>query len=137
MKNWMTKALELLGASLEPRLALDHAVEDCESARLLFVHVPESAVKAVRWRRQGVEEASICSSGTTRKASRQEIGTMMLNSRTPRWEELHASVLLPDTEFTMKLTVEPIFRILDRNFPFREQFIDKRTGNNETCMSFH
>jgi len=42
---------------------------------------------------------------------------MMLNSRTPRWEELHASVLLPDTEFTAQLSVEPIFRMLDRPIP--------------------
>ena len=44
MKAWMTKTLELLKASLEPPVALDHTVEDYESVRLLFVHVPESAV---------------------------------------------------------------------------------------------
>ncbi|MCC8992485.1 MAG: putative DNA binding domain-containing protein [Candidatus Contendobacter sp.] len=102
-------------AGLEPPLALDHAIEDYESVPLLFVHVPESAVKPVHLRGKGLEEAFIRSGGTTRKASRQEIGTMMLNSRTPRWEELHASsVLLPDTEFTAKLNIEPIFRMLER-----------------------
>src|SRR6266496_2436068 len=35
---------------LEPPVALDHAVEDYESARLLIVHVPESAVKPVHLR---------------------------------------------------------------------------------------
>ena len=84
-------------AGLEPPLALDHAVVDYESVRLLVVHVPESAVKPVHLRGKGLEDAFIRSGGTTRKASRQEIGTLMLNSRTPRWEELHASVLLPDT----------------------------------------
>lgn len=104
-----------LGRSgLEPPLALDHAVEEYESVRLLFVRVPESAVKPVHLRGKGLEEAFIRSGGTTRKASRQEIGTLMLNSRTPRWEELHASVLLADSEFTAKLNVEPIFRMLER-----------------------
>lgn len=101
-------------AGLEPPVALDHTVEDYESGRLLFVHVPESAVKPVHLRGKGLEDAFIRSGGTTRKASRQEIGTLMLNSRTPRWEELHASVLLPDTEFTAKLNVEPIFKMLER-----------------------
>ena len=101
-------------AGLEPPLALDHSVEEHESARLLLVHVPESAVKPVHLRGKGLEDAFIRSGGTTRKASRQEIGTLMLNSRTPRWEELHASVLLPDAEFTAKLNVEPIFRMLER-----------------------
>jgi len=101
-------------AGLEPPVVLDHAVEDYESARLLFVHVPEAAVKPVHLRGKGLEHAFIRSGGTTRKASRQEIGTLMLHSRTPSWEELRASVLLPDAEFTAKLNVEPIFRMLER-----------------------
>lgn len=99
---------------LEPPVALDHAVQGYESVRLLFVHVPESAVKPVHLRGKGLEEAFIRSGGTTRRASRQEIGTLMLNSRTPRWEELRASVLLPDTEFITKLNVKPIFKMLER-----------------------
>ncbi len=101
-------------STLEPPVALDHAVEDYESARLLFVYVPESAVKPVHLRGKGLEEAFIRSGGTTRKASRQEIGMLMLHSRTPRWEELRTSVLLPDAEFIKKLNVEPIFKMLER-----------------------
>ncbi len=104
-------------AGVEPLLALDHAVVDYESVRLLFIQIPESAVKPVHLRSKGLEEAFIRSGGTTRKASRQEIGTLMLNSRTPRWEELHASVLLPDTEFSDKLNVEPIIKMLERPMP--------------------
>lgn len=104
-------------SSLEPPLALDHAVEEYESIRLLFVHVPESSVKPVHLRGKGLEESFIRSGGTTRKAARQEIGTLMLNSRTPRWEDLHASVLLPDDEFTAKLSVAPIFKMLERPIP--------------------
>jgi ATP-dependent DNA helicase RecG len=101
-------------AGLEPPLVLDHAVEVYESVPLLFVHVPESAVKPVHLRGKGLEEAFIRSGGTTRKASRQEIGTLMLNSRNLRWEELHASVWLPDTGFSAQLNIEPIFRMLER-----------------------
>ena len=104
-------------AGLEPPLALDHAVENCESVRLLFIHVPESAVKPVHLRGKGLEDAFIRSGGTTRKASRQEIGTLMLNSRTPHWEELHASLLLADTEFSDKLNIEPVIKMLERPAP--------------------
>lgn len=104
-------------AALEPPVMLDHAMEEYESVRLLFVFVPESAVKPVHLRSKGLENAFIRSGGTTRKASRQEIGTLMLNSRTPHWEELHASVLLQDTEFADKLNVEPILKMLERPVP--------------------
>jgi ATP-dependent DNA helicase RecG len=101
-------------AGVEPPILLDHSVEEFDAVRLLFVHVPESLVKPVHVRGKGLEEAFIRSGGTTRKASRQEIGTMMLNSRTPRWEELRASVLLSDSEFSSKLSVDPIFKMLER-----------------------
>ncbi|MDB6152522.1 MAG: transcriptional regulator [Chthoniobacteraceae bacterium] len=102
---------------LEPPIALDHAVEDYEGTRLLFVRVPESAVKPVHARGKSLEHAFIRSGGTTRAASRQEIGTLMLNSRTPRWEELHASVLLTDAELVAALNGEPILKMLERPMP--------------------
>ncbi len=103
--------------ALEPPVALDHAVESYGAERLLFVHVPESAVKPVHLRGKSLEHAFIRSGATTRGASRQEIGTMMLHSRTPRWEELHASVLLTDAEVVSKLDGEPILTMLERPIP--------------------
>ena len=104
-------------AAVEPPLALDHAVEDYEGVRLLFVHVTESPVKPVHLRGKGLEYAFIRSGGTTRSASRQEIGTLMLHSRTPRWEELRASVLLGEDTLLAKLSVEPILVMLERPAP--------------------
>ncbi len=74
--------------AVEPPLALDHAVESYMGARLLFVYVPESPIKPVHLRGKGLEYAFIRSGGTTRLASRQEIGALLLHSRTPRWERL-------------------------------------------------
>lgn len=104
-------------AALEPPLSLDHAVETYETSRLLFVYIPESPVKPVHLRGRGIDEAFIRCSGTTRPASRQEIGTMMLNSRTPRWEELRASVLLSDTALISKLNTAPLFEMIERPIP--------------------
>ena len=103
--------------AVEPPIALDHATEDYEGARLLFIHIPEAPVKPVHLRGRGLDAAFIRSGGTTRAASRQEVGTMMLNSRTPRWEELRASVLLTDAELVTVLNGEPILSLLDRPAP--------------------
>lgn len=117
-----TTQLANLGRSaLEPPVSIDHAVGDFESARLLFVHVPESAVKPVHLRNAGLEDAFIRSGGTTRKASRHEIGTLFLNSRTPHWEESRCSVLLPDSDFTAILDVDPIFTMLERPVPTTQE----------------
>ncbi|CAN5783250.1 ATP-binding protein [soil metagenome] len=102
---------------LEPPVALDHGIESYEGVRLLFVHVPESAVKPVHLRGRSLDHAFIRSGGTTRRASRQEIGTLMLHSRTPRWEELPASVLLTGAEVVSKLDGEPILTMLERPIP--------------------
>lgn len=90
--------------AVEPPLALDHAIENFRDVRLLFIHVPESSVKPVHLRGKGLEHAFIRSNGTTRQASRQEIGTLMLHSRTPRWEELRASVLVDEDTLLAKLS---------------------------------
>ncbi len=42
---------------------------------------------------------------------------MMLNSRTPRWEELRASVLLSDTAVVSKLKTESLFAMVERPVP--------------------
>jgi len=115
--------------SVTPSLALDHAVETCGTARVLFVHIPESSVKPVHLRGKSLDHAFIRSGGTTRTASRQEIGTMMLHSRTPRWEELHASVLLTETELLGRLSAEPILKMVDRPVPTtKEELLDWMTA---------
>ena len=107
-----------LGRSgLEPPLALDHAVENYRNVRLLFVHILESNIKPVHLRGKGLDHAYIRSGGTTRLASRPEIGTLMLHSKTPRWEELRATMLLDEDLLVTKLFVEPILNILERPTP--------------------
>ncbi len=138
IENTMNKLANLGREALEPPLALDHTVESFATVRLLFVHVPESTVKPVHLRGKSLEHAFIRSGGTTRAASRQEIGTMMLHSRTPRWEELHASLLLTNEEMNTRLNAEPILKMLDRPLPSSpaetmnwmagERFVDREAG---------
>jgi predicted HTH transcriptional regulator len=100
--------------AIEPPLQLDHMGVHYEGHDLLFVHVPESAIKPVHRKNRPLEESYIRSGGSTRTASRQEIGSMMLQSKTPTWEDLHASVLMSDEQVLEALDVEPIFGLLEK-----------------------
>ena len=102
---------------LQPPLSLDHAVHAYHGASLLFVHIQESDVKPVHLRSKTLDQAYIRSGGTTRLASRQEIGTLMLHSRTQHWEGLYASVLLTNEELIERIHVEPILKMLERPLP--------------------
>lgn len=112
-------------SAVEPPLIIDHAVHTFRSARLLFVRVCESEVKPTHLRGKSIENTFIRSGGTTRAASRQEVGNLMLNSRTPRWEELRSSVLLGDEELLERLQVEGIPKMLGRPAPANaEEWLD-------------
>lgn len=64
--------------AVEPPLALDHAVVEFKGIPILLVHVPEQTVKPVHRRGKTIEESWVRSGGTTRKASRHEVGALML-----------------------------------------------------------
>lgn len=108
------KLANLGRAALEPMVQLDHECETYEGVRLLFVYIPEASSKPVHVRGKGVEDSFIRSGGTTRKASRQEVATMMMTSHSPTWEELNASPLLSDLEIPTMLDLAPIFKMLGR-----------------------
>lgn len=103
--------------AVEPPVAIDHAAVDYLGVTVLLVRVPEQAVKPVHRRGKGIEEAWVRSGGTTRKASRQEVGALMLNSATPRWEELRASPLIELDEVRRLLDLEAIATLLLRPLP--------------------
>lgn len=103
--------------ALEPPIVIDHAAIDWDGVSLLVVHIPEQTVKPVHRRGKSVEHAWVRSGGTTRKASRQEIGAMLMNSRAPRWEELRASGRLALPDLAAQLDIEVICRLLQRPMP--------------------
>jgi ATP-dependent DNA helicase RecG len=103
--------------SVEPPIAIDHAVIDFNGTNLLLVHIPEQTVKPVHRRGKTIEHTWVRSGGTTRKASRQEVGALMLNSASPRWEELRASQLLSLDSVIEKLDVATIAKLLEKPLP--------------------
>ena len=59
---------------------------------------------------KSIEEAWVRSGGTTRKASRQEVGALMLHSATPCWEDLRASPLVALADVQHMLDLDAIAR---------------------------
>lgn len=103
--------------ALEPPIVIDHTVADWEGSPILVVHIPEQPVKPVHRRGKSIEHAWLRSGGTTRKASRQEIGAMLINSRTPRWEELRASSRLVFADLMAQLDIAAVCKLLERPMP--------------------
>ena len=103
--------------AVEPPLVIDHAVVEFRNVSILIVSIPEQRNKPVHRRGKSVEEAWVRSGGTTRKASRQDVGGLMLNSTAPRWEELRASSLIPLDDAIESLDIETIAKLLERPLP--------------------
>lgn len=106
--------------AIEPPLVIDHAVVDYQGVPLLFVHIAEQGNKPVHRRGKSIEEAWLRSGGTTRKASRQEVGGLMLNSQAARWENLRATSLLRSPELVALLDLPVIANLLQRPLPTEE-----------------
>jgi predicted HTH transcriptional regulator len=98
-------------------VSIDHSIETFRDQDILFVYIKESAIKPVHIKGQTIEDSYIRSGGTTRKASRTEIGALMLNSKSPTWEELHASKLLNDVEVITLLEYDKILELLKIPIP--------------------
>ncbi|MEB0012551.1 ATP-binding protein [Glaciimonas sp. Gout2] len=103
--------------AIEPPLILDHAVVEYDGVPLLFVYIREQTIKPAHRKGKSIEEAWIRSGGTTRKASRAEVGSLMLNSHAPRWEELRATSLLSADEVLARLDLGVISKLLQRPLP--------------------
>jgi predicted HTH transcriptional regulator len=103
--------------AVEPPLVIDHAVVEFRGVPLLLVRIPEQRNKPAHRRGKSIEESWVRSGGTTRKASRQEVGALMLNSTAPRWEELRASDLLSIDGAIERLDLETIAKLLQRPVP--------------------
>lgn len=106
--------------AVEPPLVIDHAVVDYQGVALLLVYISEQSNKPVHRRGKSIEEAWIRSGGTTRKASRQDVAGLMLNSQAPRWEVLRASNLLRGDEVLALLDLSVIANLLQRPLPVEE-----------------
>lgn len=109
--------------AVEPPLVIDHAVVDFEGAPVLLVHVPEQAVKPAHRRGRPLEDTWIRSGGTTRRASRQEVGALMLDSSPPRWEQQRASDLLSTDEVQRRLDLGAIAGLLQRPMPEEQEHL--------------
>ncbi|WP_461103291.1 ATP-binding protein [Spirosoma koreense] len=99
--------------ALDPPIHIDYAIESYDGVPLLFVYVKESPTKPVHKRGQTIENTFIRSGGSTREASRPEVGSLMLNSKTPRFEENHATKVKSGNEVLDLIDYRTVFALLD------------------------
>ncbi len=103
--------------ALEPQISLDHFVADYEGSPVLLIRVKESPSKPVQLKGKSVEESFVRVGGTTRKASRQELGSLMLNSKQMVWESLRASGPLSPQQVLNLLDYRTVFELLEHPLP--------------------
>jgi predicted HTH transcriptional regulator len=111
------KLSSLCRDSLNPVAIMDHAIIDFRSKQLLCIYIKESAIKPVHIAHKSIEECYIRTGASSRKASRQEIGGLMLNSKTPVFEELNASKLKNTVEIIGTLDYPAIYSLLNKPIP--------------------
>lgn len=102
---------------LEPLLKIDYTIKNFNNKPILIIYIKESTIKPVHIKSAGLEEAYIRTGGCTRKASRQELGGLMLNSKTPQFEELHASKLKNEFELFNLIDFKSIYTLLNKPIP--------------------
>ncbi|HMO18885.1 MAG TPA: ATP-binding protein [Oligoflexia bacterium] len=106
--------------TLEPPVVIDHVVRTFNDKQVLIVRVQESITKPAHRRGKSVEHSYIRSGGSTRRASRQEVGSMMLNSESPCWENIRATTVLEIDQIINALDIDKILHLLERP-PLRSQ----------------
>ncbi|GHT62421.1 transcriptional regulator [Bacteroidia bacterium] len=119
----MQKLSSLCRTSVFPLVSLDHAIEEYKGVPVLLVYIKESAVKPVSINDKSIEDSYIRNGGTTRQASRQEIGSLMLNSKMPYYEGLHAGTLQSIPDIFDMLDYRSIFKLLDKPTPQTQEDI--------------
>lgn len=115
--NIVDKFASLCRDGVEPLVSIDYSIEEYQNKEILIIYIKENAIKPVFLHGKTLEDSYIRSGGTTRIASRQEVGAMMLNSKSPTWEELHASKLLTEIEVISLLDFSKILELLEKPTP--------------------
>jgi ATP-dependent DNA helicase RecG len=117
-KEFVNQAVDKLSSicrnNLEPVVTIDHAIEIYNEKPLLFIYIKESPIKPVFLKQYNIECSYIRSGGTTRQASRHEIGALMLNSKLPVFEELNASTLKKPEQVIALLDFTTIHKLLKK-----------------------
>jgi len=132
--------------TLNPEPKIEHAIHSYEGAEVLMIYIKESSVKPVHLKNGTLEDTFIRTGGTTRAATRHEIGGLLLNSKNLRWEELHASKLLDNADVIGLIDYQSILELLDRptsvgevealSWMEKERMIEKIDGTGYYITNF-
>jgi predicted HTH transcriptional regulator len=109
--------VNLARSGIEPQLVVDHELHEYGGVRLLFVFVHEAAGRPAHLRGKAITESFVRVAGTTRKASPQDIRTLIQQSSSIRWEDGRASGFMSDDDMASVLKLGPIFEMLEVKKP--------------------
>jgi len=126
----LRKLANIARDAMEPPQKIDHFVDDSFGKNILFVHILESDEKPVHIHGKGMEFSFIRSGGQTRKMSRQELATAVMQSRQVRYEELEA--LKSSTAKILELIdYDKFFKMLNVPLPGSQDAIVEELVNHK------
>jgi predicted HTH transcriptional regulator len=117
VKLVIEKISNLSRDTLDPVVQIDHAIVDYNNFNILIIYIIESSIKPVHTKNKSIEDTYIRSGGSTRIASRQEVGALLLNSKSLRFEDLHASKLLAKEKVLELIDYPSILKLLHKPLP--------------------
>lgn len=114
----ISKLAHIAKDCLSPNVSIDHSIVDYHGTPLLFIYINESLIKPVYLKSGTLEDSFVRNGGLTQQSSRHDIGGLMLNSKTPNFEELHASTFITSqNEIINLLDYRTICSLLNRPMP--------------------
>lgn len=113
----VAKLSNIARQGLEPEISLDHCVASYGGKPVLLIRIEESTSKPVQLKGKSIEKSFVRVGGTTRKASRQELGALMINSKQMVWETLRASEAISAQQVLNLLDYRTVFELHERPLP--------------------
>lgn len=102
---------------LEPSVGVRHEIEESSGVNLLFVEIIESQQKPVHLKGKPITESFVRSTGTTRKASNQDMQNLLISSKTPIFEQRIALANQVPEKIKELLFIREYFNLLNKPIP--------------------
>jgi len=134
IREIILKFTDLARGGIEPKLKVDHHIEQIENKNILFLYIKESPKKPVHIRGKGIEYTFIRSGASTRKADETEIAHLILNTKIVTFEEQIAETFEKKEELLEKIDYAKFFSMLEREIPTDNDKIIKELSKHQLVI---
>jgi len=122
-KKIIAKLTQLARNGVEPKLKIDHNIENMNNKNILFIYIEEALQKPVHLRGKGIEFTFIRSGGSTVKADNTDLICLLQNSKILTYEEQNAESFKTIRELLDKIDYKTFFNLLRREIPSSDEKI--------------